>query len=87
MPAAHVPPWDDAFQNRLCLSPFHTYPPLLSADLLRGEITWLRHDLSVPRSHAGLSNSHFEFLGGPSCQPPALDATMSDFPPQKEEGR
>ncbi len=33
------------------------------------------------------SNSHFEFLGVPSCQPPALDATMSDFPPQEEEGR
>ena len=33
------------------------------------------------------SNSHFEFLGVPSCQPPALDATMSDFPPEKEEGR
>ena len=33
------------------------------------------------------SNSHFEFLEVPSCQPPALDATMSDVPPEQEEGR
>jgi hypothetical protein len=45
------------------------------------------HTIASQLAALRASNSHFEFLGVPSCQPPALDATMSDFPPQKEEGR